>query len=307
MVDERIDSSNDIEVLGSFSSGYLGFATLSLARSRRISPSSSSPHYMIVKHFSLDSFESRGSRWGVSYGALEMAHREASLLKSLQHERVVRLLASFETRSELWLVLRYHDLGSASDLLRRAFANGMPESLVAHVLRAVLQALQYLHAQHLVHRAVRAAHVLLASDGRVALSGFHACVSMVEEGSLSERLFDYPHEYAPEYLPWLAPEVLEQNQLGYDTKSDLYSLGVTACELSTAQVPFAAPPTRLMLEKVNGVKPALFRLAAPADGDKVCLLLSQFLYSHSNSPLAPSFINYQSSLMSKSEWSISTV
>jgi serine/threonine protein kinase len=58
------------------------------------------------------------------------------------------------------------------------------------------------------------------------------------EGENRTNLYDYPLHGVGGNLAWLAPEILQQNLLGYNETSDIYSLGLTACEMANGITPY---------------------------------------------------------------------
>ncbi|XP_061446862.1 STE20-related kinase adapter protein alpha isoform X3 [Rhineura floridana] len=182
---------------------------------------------------------------------------ELHVSKFFSHPNLVPYKAAFIADNELWVVTSFMAYGSAKDLICTHFMDGMSELAMAYILQGVLKALDYIHHMGYVHRSVKASHVLISADGKVYLSGLRSNLSMISHGQRLKVVHDFP-KYSIKVLPWLSPEVLQQNLQGYDAKSDIYSVGITACELANGHVPFKdMPATQMLLEKLNGTVPCL--------------------------------------------------
>ncbi|XP_048416947.1 STE20-related kinase adapter protein alpha isoform X5 [Stegostoma tigrinum] len=182
---------------------------------------------------------------------------ELHVSKLFHHPNILPYRATLIANNEVWVVTPFMAYGSAKDLMSTHFTDGLNEPTIAYILQGVLKALVYIHRMGYVHRSVQASHILISSDGQVYLSGLRSIFSMISHGQRLRVIHDFP-KYSVKILPWLSPELLQQNLQGYDAKSDIYSLGITACELANGHVPFKnMPATQMLLEKLNGTVPCL--------------------------------------------------
>ncbi|XP_061079103.1 STE20-related kinase adapter protein alpha-like isoform X3 [Conger conger] len=166
---------------------------------------------------------------------------ELHVSKLFHHPCILPYRSIFIMENELWVITPFMAYGSARDLISTHFTEGMGELAIACILLGLLKALDYIHHMGYVHRSVKASHVLVSADGQVFLSGLRSIFSLIRHGQRVRSVHDFP-QYSVKVLPWLSPEVLQQNLQGYDSRSDIYSLGITACELANGHVPFKDMP-----------------------------------------------------------------
>jgi serine/threonine protein kinase len=97
-------------------------------------------------------------------------------------------------------------------------------------------ALGKLHQQGLIHKDIKPANILVNSaTGAVWLTGFGIASRLPRERQSPE-----PPEVIAGTLAYMAPEQTGRMNRSIDSRSDLYSLGVTLYEMLTGALPFKA-------------------------------------------------------------------
>uniref|UniRef100_A0A8C5WD31 STE20 related adaptor beta n=1 Tax=Leptobrachium leishanense TaxID=445787 RepID=A0A8C5WD31_9ANUR len=183
---------------------------------------------------------------------LTVLQNELFLPPFLRHPNITTPWKIFTSGTWLWVVSPFMAYGSASSLLKAHYPDGMSEALIAHILYGALKGLNYLHQNGYIHRNVKGSHILISEEGLVCLSGLGRLYSMIRRGKKAKVVYDFPN-FSTTMLPWFAPELLRQDLYGYNVKSDIYSLGISACELATGRVPFMdMHRTQMLLQKLKG-------------------------------------------------------
>ena len=141
------------------------------------------------------------------------------------------------TRHEGRTILVFTDPGGEPlDLvLERGAGHPLDLTRVLHIAIGLAKALGQVHRRGLIHRDIKPANVLVDDEGNVWLTGFGIASRLPRESQAPA-----PPEIIAGTLAYMAPEQTGRMNRSIDTRSDLYSLGVTLYEMLTGALPFVA-------------------------------------------------------------------
>ncbi|XP_073085286.1 serine/threonine-protein kinase TAO1-like isoform X2 [Manis javanica] len=168
--------------------------------------------------------------------------KEVRLLRTLKHPNIVEYKGCYLREHRAWLVMEYCS-GSVSDLLE-FHKMQLQEMEISAIIHGALQGLAYLHSCAMIHRDIKAGNILLTPGGQVKLADF----GFASMASSAKSFVGTPH--------WMAPEIiLGRNEEQYDSKVDVWSLGITCIEIAERDPPLFAMNAKRALYHITRNNP----------------------------------------------------
>jgi PAS domain S-box-containing protein len=163
---------------------------------------------------------------------LDRVRHEYELKDALEPEWAARPLK--RVREEGRPILLLEDPGG--EFLEGLLGQPMDMGLFLRIGAGMARAIAQLHQRGIIHKDIKPTHILVdKTSGAAWLTGF-GIASRLER----ERQAPGPAEILAGTLAYMAPEQTGRMNRSTDTRSDLYSLGVTFYRMLTGCLPFAA-------------------------------------------------------------------
>ncbi|CAI9090115.1 OLC1v1024808C1 [Oldenlandia corymbosa var. corymbosa] len=156
--------------------------------------------------------------------------REQKILSSLDSPFIVGYRGydiSMENKKLLFnLMLEYCPDGTISDAIRRK-GGPIEEQLIRYYTRRVVEGLEYLHGNGIVHCDIKGANILLDRENGPKIADF-GCAKWAGEEKLAGRTGGTPL--------FMSPEVARGEDQGFP--ADIWALGCTVIEMATGGSPW---------------------------------------------------------------------
>ncbi|KAJ0175173.1 hypothetical protein K1T71_009314 [Dendrolimus kikuchii] len=180
---------------------------------------------------------------------------EASVMASLNHENLVRLLGLVFTSSGSTCIVTEHCAqGSLLDYLRSRGRHYVTQLNQINFAYDACCGMEYLERQRVVHRDLAARNVLISAEGAAKVADF----GLARSDLAPDDPADAARLQAKLPIKWTAPEALKYNK--FSNKSDMWSFGILLWEIySFGRVPYPRIP---LAEVVRHVERG-YRMEAP--------------------------------------------
>jgi hypothetical protein len=222
----------DLEMIGDGESGPV-FAANDVVKKRRAA-------IKMVK-FGADADEEPSAR-------LKGLVKEVGVWRRCRHVNVLDLYSVVLGSDAIWIVQELAERSLADVIAWKEAGVQLTEARMSRIMLDLVEALQFLHGQRVLHRDVRSDNVMVSSTGVCKLSDFTHAGELGAGASWRQSVIGTPY--------WMAPEVIKADR--YDTRCDVWSVGVVLWEMVEGEPPRVEfPPLRAITLTATLGLPAL--------------------------------------------------
>jgi serine/threonine-protein kinase len=174
--------------------------------------------------------------------------QEARSAAQLSHGNIVHINDVGEYQGIFYFVMEYVDGKNLRDILKVHEKLDIARSL--EITIQVCHALRHAHNRGIIHRDIKPENIMITREGVVKLADLGLAKRMAAENTAgithAGSILGTPFYMAPEQA---------KDFSAVDSRSDIYSLGVTLYKMITGKVPFdGRSPIEVMIKAIDGKK-----------------------------------------------------
>ena len=174
----------------------------------------------------------------VDRSTVERFSREAQAMARLKHPNLIEVYDYGMAEGQHYFAMEFIEGESLKTLIKRKGTLSVNETLA--IIAQAAEALAYTHGEGVIHRDIKSANIMVTNDGKVKVMDF----GLVKIPGVTQVTMEGSAVGTAEYM---SPEQVSDEEL--DTRTDMYSLGVTMYEMLVGHTPFQAENLQAVLMK----------------------------------------------------------
>ncbi|CAK1553753.1 unnamed protein product [Leptosia nina] len=177
--------------------------------------------------------------------------REIQLLRILRHKNVIELVDVMynDEKQKMYLVMEFC-VGVLQDMLESSPGKKFPQNQAHDYFTQLLDGLEYLHGQGVVHKDIKPGNLLLTLEQTLKITDFGVAEAL---DMFSPHDTCYTGQGSPAFQP---PEIANGAETFAGTKVDIWSSGVTLYNMTTGRYPYEGDNVYRLLEVIGRAEPA---------------------------------------------------
>ena len=190
---------------------------------------------------------------------------EVAILKKLYHKNIIRIQECKYTQNHYYIIMEYCNGGSLTQCLKiykEMYHHPFTEELVQYLMRQIVSAVKYIHSQGIVHRDLKLDNILVNfnnDNDKNSMNLFNAQVKIIDFGFASAKensgmfttAIGSPLNMDPLILKKFHNGRADTNDLQYDEKADIWSLGALCYQMLIGDSPFDAYNMQELVQKIE--------------------------------------------------------
>ena len=171
----------------------------------------------------------------------ELFAREVDMMYKIRHPNIVRLYTHFEDETNCYIALEYIKKGNLYSYTQSMPNKVLDAATTAHFVVDLISSLYYLHNMDppIIHRDIKPENLLVGNNGQLKLTDFGGS-NYLEGGNVRYTTCGTQIYHSPEMLL----------KKGYDTRVDIWAIGILIFELMVGRPPFKSDAQHSMEDNI---------------------------------------------------------